>query len=133
MKRLIKKAEKILIKDILNPLDKIKNMVYDINITANRDKAIVIYNGEVFEAHIHEEALRNATQKHGSKSSMPLAFGCILSDIYSQEYIVLFPDMLENMKSNEAIDILKNNYPNAIICTDPCNNLGDADAYIETV
>lgn len=130
--RLIKKADKIYLKDILKVWDDGTPMVYDTDYY-NRDNAFVIYNGKLYEAETHERALAKANYTYesddGDYSSI---VGSVLTGTDNKTYIAVYDGAAFNMTIDDAIPILKDKYPNAIICTDSTLEI-DETAFIETV
>jgi hypothetical protein len=142
MKRLIKKANKILLKDILSP-ESIKAYGYNTDY-GNREFAISYINGYIYDGETHKDTVEEylnsndgdaddylnrdegfVTNEEQQDIDIPMAFASYVKGIDNKDYIAIYPESLFDTDIDDFVSELKNKYPNAIICID--NN----DRYID--
>jgi hypothetical protein len=151
--RLIKKASKIYLKDILD-FNSIK--IYGENTDyGNRDFAISYINGKLYDGETHKdtvtEYLNNKNQdpdeylnyEEGFVTSdeqdnidTPMGFASYVKGIDSKDYIAIYPDSLFNLSMDMFVSALQSKYSNAIICednNDRYNHYDDGTIFIETI
>lgn len=135
MKRLIKRAEKIYLKDILNPND-IETYGYNTDY-GNRKFAISFINGNIYSGETHKDTVEEylnsndgnaddylnrdegfVTTEEQEDIDVPMAFASYISGIDNKDYIAIYPESLFNVDMNDFISVLKKKYPTAIICED---------------
>lgn len=142
VKRLVKKAEKINLKDIL---DDESIEFYGLNTDyGNRSFAISYLDGQIYEGDVHkdivEEFLNNnnmdadeylnysegfVTNDEQDEIDIPMAFGSYIKGKDGKDYVAIYPGSLYYVGMNEIADIMRKKYPNAIICID------DNDRYMQ--
>ena len=128
MKRLKKIANDIIyLKDIIDPItihllsgDTEEYLVDQ----QNRDFAIVLYDGNIYEGPTHESAISNID----IDESKPCCFANHITGKDGKEYVILYQYM-DNISKEEAIPFFKERYPNAIICIED-ELLDDDNAYV---
>lgn len=151
MKRLIRRSEKVYLKDILNPNNANSygyNTDYD-----NREKALIYIDGEIFENATHKDALEEylennkldpdilnnqegyVTWEEQEDLNLPTGIASYIKGIDGKDYIAIYPDSMFNLDYDEFISVLKKKYPNAIICKDENDRYSTQDnsTYIETI
>jgi NDP-sugar pyrophosphorylase family protein len=151
MKRLIRKAQQIYLKDILDPKN-IDDYGYSTDY-GNRDFAIIYIDGELFENETHKDALEEYLEKNKldpdilnkqegyvtweeqEDLNLPTGIASYIKGIDEKDYIVIYPDSMFNLDYSEFVSALQKKYSNAIICKDENNRYNAAydDAYIETI
>ncbi len=151
MKRLIRKASIVYLKDIIDEND--LNTYGYCTDYGNRDKAIMYIDGEIYEDVTHKDALENylngneldedildssegfVTEQEQSDLDLPMGIASYIKGTDGNDYIAIYPDSLFNLDIDKFISDLRKEYHNAIICIDNndrydyCEN---KDAYIET-
>lgn len=149
MKKLIKKCEKIYIKDILT---KEQIDMFGINTDyGNRDLAISYINGELYEGDTHKDTLQeylnnnkmNVELDHSEgfvqyyeqeDVNLPMGFASLINGTDGKTYIAIYNETLFNITLNDFVNVLKIKYPKAILCTDDFTRDGTFDdAYMATI
>lgn len=151
MKRLKKLSEKIYLKEILNPQEA---ETYGWNTDYGmRDFAISYIDGQLFEGDVHKDMLEHfiqnndlnediidygegfVTEQEQEDLDLPCAFASYIKGMDGQDYIAIYEQTVYGLDIYDFKDILKNKYPNAIICIDQ-NRYGNTDyenPYLETL
>ena len=136
MKRLIRKSQtEIYLKDIVDPItinfESGPQLQYTID-EKNRDFAIVVIDGKVYTGPTHEQAVHSNTNfNYNEVENMKSAYAHYVTGKDGNKYIILYP-FVDNMTITEAAQILKEHYPNEIICVEEDMWEGE-DSYITQV
>jgi hypothetical protein len=148
MKRLIKKSEKIYLKDIIDS-NQLESNGYNTDYE-NRESALTYINGEIYEDEVHSDAVQRyydeqeidkyvpggfVDQSIQKDINLPCGFASLIIGEDSKTYIVIYPQTLYNLDLNTFKSALLKQYPNALICKDENDRYieHDDDIYIETI
>lgn len=153
LKKIIKKSEKINLKDILSD----ENIEwYGLNTDyGNRDFAITYLDGKLYEGDVHKDTVEEylnennmdpdiylnysegfVTNDEQDDIDLPMGFASYIKGKDGKDYVTIYPGSVYYIGTNEFAEILQKKYPNAIICVDDNDRYtqqNDVDVYIEKI